>query len=84
MCFQALLVLSTLTSDAGLRTSIVQTIQTYADWAWNPDSAARDATTNLFHFNSSGAAARSRGLPALVQDQGALVQIYALLASAPA
>jgi hypothetical protein len=82
MCFQALLRLSTLTTDPNLQASTLHTVQAYADWAWNPNNGARDATTNLFYFNGAGAPARSRGLPALVQDQGAMVQIYALLASA--
>jgi Glycosyl hydrolase family 76 len=80
MCFQALLLLSTLTRDAVLQASMLQTIQAYADWAWSLDNRARDATTNLFHFTSAGSPARAGGQPAQLQDQAALVQVYSLLA----
>jgi hypothetical protein len=80
MCFQAMLVLSTLTRDAALKTSMLQTIQTYANWAWDSANEARDATTNLFHFTSAGSPARAGGQPAALQDQAAMVQMYALLA----
>jgi hypothetical protein len=80
MCFQALLLLTSLTNDTGLRTSMLQTIDTYADWAWNPNNGARDAATNVFYFTSAGMPAFVSGQPAYLQDQGAMVQIYSLLA----
>jgi hypothetical protein len=80
MCFQGLLMLAGLTADAGLRTSMLRTIGDYADWVWDPANGAHDDTTDLFHFSSSGRPSRATGAPAYLQDQGAMVQLYALLA----
>jgi hypothetical protein len=79
MCFQNMLMLHAATADATLKTNILQTIQQYADWIWDPLNGARDATTNLFYFNDAGAPARGMQ-PARLQDQGAMTQLYALLA----
>jgi tetratricopeptide (TPR) repeat protein len=43
-----MLMLHAATADATLKTNILQTIQQYADWIWDPLNGARDATTNLF------------------------------------
>lgn len=80
MYFQSLLLLSTLTDTS----AFLATIQTYADWAWNPDTGARDPTTGLFHFTTPGSPAPPSAQPAHLQDQGAMLQIYALLAWDPA
>lgn len=66
--FRNLLLLYPATSDSTLRANIVQSMQAYADEAW---SGYRDAQTNLFYFSEE---------PARLVDQGAMVQIYALLA----
>lgn len=79
MCFQALLLLSSLTRDSLLRSGLFEKVGAYADWAWDEGTGARDARTNLFHFNSAGLPAREVGGPATLQDQGAMVHIYALL-----
>jgi hypothetical protein len=56
-----------------LQTRILHTIVSYADWAWR---TARDPHTNCFHFD--------RAVPAQLVDQGAMTQLYALLAWDPA
>jgi hypothetical protein len=72
--FRGLLVLYSVTSDASLRSSIIQTIQTYADDAWDNHRSAN----GLFSFASSS------GPGYQLLDQGALLQIYAMLAWNPA
>jgi hypothetical protein len=75
MCFQNMLMLHSATSDVTLKTAIVHTTQRYADWAWNN---ARDAR-NLFYFTDQGQPVVGQQ-PARLQDQGAMVQLFALLA----
>jgi hypothetical protein len=71
--FRGLLVLYTVTSDATLKAQIIQTIQTYANDAW---TYYRNAN-NLFRFPSSSGAGYQ------LLDQGAMLQIYAMLAWSP-
>jgi Glycosyl hydrolase family 76 len=79
MCFEAMLLLSSASSDSTLKSNISQTIQAYGDWAWN-NTAARDPKTNLFYFTDAGAPALGSGQAAQLRDQGAMTQLYALLA----
>jgi Glycosyl hydrolase family 76 len=72
--FRGLLVLYSATSDAALQARIIQTIQTYADDAWSYYRSSND----LFRFPSSA------GSGYQLLDQGAMVQIYAMLAWNPA
>jgi hypothetical protein len=66
-------------AHAALRARIIETMQSYADWAWdNPE--ARDPDTNVFYFNDPGQPIRASGQPAQLRDQGAMTQIFALLA----
>jgi hypothetical protein len=53
--------------------------QSYGDWAWNNPSA-RDPSTNLFYFNDAGQPTFGTGQAAQLRDQGAMCQLYALLA----
>jgi hypothetical protein len=71
--FRGLLVLYSATSDTNLQSNIIQTIQTYADDAWNNDRASN----GLFSFPSSS------GSGYQLLDQGAMLQIYAMLAWNP-
>ena len=75
MCFQNMLMLHSVTSDATLKATIVQTAQRYADWAWNNARAA----SHLFYFTDQGQPVVGRQ-PARLHDQGAMVQLFALLA----
>lgn len=68
--FRGLLVLYSVTSDTNLQSNIVQTIQTYADDAWNNHRSSN----GLFSFASSS------GTGYQLIDQGAMLQIYAMLA----
>jgi hypothetical protein len=68
--FRGLLILHSATTDSGLQSEILQTIQTYADDAWNNHRSSH----GLFSF----ASAAGPGYQLL--DQGALLQIYAMLA----
>jgi len=79
MCFQNMLMLHAATSDQTLQADILQAMQRYADWTWDPLTGARDPTTNLFSFTDAGQPAHGYE-PAKLQDQGAMVQLYALLA----
>lgn len=79
MCCQDLLRLHAVTADRGLKTSMLSAMRGYADWAWH-NREARDPKTNLFYFTDGGQPALSSGQPARLQDQGAMVQLYALLA----
>jgi hypothetical protein len=54
-------------------------MQSYADWAWN-NTSARNPRTNLFYFNDAGQPAGGTGQAAQLRDQGAMTQLYALLA----
>jgi hypothetical protein len=82
MCFQNLLMLHSVTSDNALQVSITRTLERYADWTWAAETGARDPVTDLFRFADSGRPARGQGF-AKLQDQGAMVQLYALLAWDP-
>lgn len=62
-----------------LQHRMLDALQAYADWTWNTP-AARDADTNLFYFNDAGRPVGGRRQPAQLRDQGAMTQIYALLA----
>ena len=62
---------------------MLQAMQAYADWCWDPVTGARDVRTDLFSFTDAGRPAVGRR-PATLQDQGALTQLYALLAWNPA
>jgi glycosyl hydrolase family 76 len=68
--FRGLLVLYSVTSDTNLQSNIIQTIQTYADDAWNNHRSSN----GLFSFASSS------GTGYQLLDQGAMLQIYAMLA----
>ena len=78
MCFQNMLMLHAVTSDATLRANMLQAMQRYADWTWDSATGARDAN-NLFYFNDGGRPALG-SQAARLQDQGAMVQLYSLLA----
>jgi Glycosyl hydrolase family 76 len=71
--FRGLLVLYSVTSDTSLQSTIIQTIATYADDAWNNHRSS----TGLFSFASSS------GTGYQLLDQGAMLQIYAMLAWNP-
>jgi hypothetical protein len=71
--FRDLLVLYAVTSDSALRTRILQTIETYAQDAWNNHRSA----AGLFSFPSSSGAGEQ------LLDQAAMLQIYAALAWSP-
>ena len=71
--FRGLLVLYAVTSDGSLQSRIIQTIQTYADDAWSNYRSSG----GLFRFLSSS------GTGYQLLDQGAMVQIYAMLAWSP-
>lgn len=83
MCFQNLLMLHSDSSDAELRERILHVMRAYADWAWDPASGARDTHSNLFSFTDAGAPNHGHQA-ARLQDQGAMLQLYALLAWDPA
>ncbi len=80
MLFQNLLMLYPHASG-GLPSTILQTIQSYGDWAWN-NTTARNTKTNLFYFNDAGQPDFGTGR-AQLRDQGAMTQLYALLAWSP-
>jgi hypothetical protein len=71
--FRALLVLYAATSDTTLKSNIIQAIQAYADDAWNNHRSSN----GLFSFASSS------GTGYQLLDQGAMLQIYAMLAWNP-
>jgi hypothetical protein len=79
MCFHDMLRLYAVASDASLQAKMLETMQSYADWAWR-NAAARDPKTNLFYFTDAGQPAAGSGQPAQLRDQGAMLQLYALLA----
>ena len=78
MLFQNMLMLYPYASGT-LQSSILQTMQAYGDWAWN-NTSARNPRTNLFYFNDAGQPAAGTGKAAQLRDQGAMTQLYALLA----
>jgi glycosyl hydrolase family 76 len=78
MLFQNMLMLYPYAA-ATLQNSILQAMQNYGDWAWN-NTAARNSKTNLFYFNDAGQPVAGSGQPAQLRDQGAMTQLYALLA----
>ena len=65
--------------SATLQESMLEAMRAYADWGWNTPSA-RDAKTNLFYFNDAGQPVGGSRRPAQLRDQGAMTQLYALLA----
>jgi hypothetical protein len=83
MCMQNMLMLCSVTADAQLRGRILEVMRNYADWTWDPASGARDERTNLFYFADDGRPNRG-GQAARLQDQGAMLQLYALLEWDPA
>ena len=83
MCFQNMLMLHAVSGDATLKANMLQSMQRYADWTWDPQTGARDPANDLLYFTDSGRPARGRQA-ARVQDQGAMLQLYALLAWDPA
>ncbi|MBV9601750.1 MAG: glycosyl hydrolase [Chloroflexi bacterium] len=83
MCFQNMLMLCAESSDTDLTSAMHARMAAYADWAWEPATGARDPATNLFYFTDAGHPASGRQ-PARLQDQGAMVQLYALLEWSPA
>jgi hypothetical protein len=78
MLFQNLLMLYPYAIST-LQTTILQTMQSYGDWAWN-NTSARNPKTNVFYFNDAGQPTWGTGQPARLRDQGAMTQLYALLA----
>ncbi len=82
MCFQNMLLLCAESHDDDLQASMRQAMERYADWAWAPATGARDPSTDLFYFADGGQPAYGRQA-ARLQDQGAMVQLYALLAWSP-
>jgi hypothetical protein len=78
MCFQNMLMLRAESHDDDLTANMRQVMDAYADWTWDPTTGARDPSANLFYFTDDGRPARGRQ-PARLQDQGAMVQLYALL-----
>jgi hypothetical protein len=79
MCFQNMLALCAASSNTTLKATMLQVMQQYADWSWNAATGARDDTSNLLSFNDAGQPARGT-LPAKLQDQAAMTQLYAVLA----
>jgi hypothetical protein len=79
MCFQNMLMLHAASADATLRARMLSAIQDYGEWAWDPATRARDPGTNLFYFDDAGRPALG-SQAARLQDQGAMTQLYALLA----
>ena len=77
MLFQNMLMLYPYAASS-LQSSILQTMQAYGDWAWNSTSA-RNPKTNLLYFDDAGQPAAGRQA-AQLRDQGAMTQLYALLA----
>jgi hypothetical protein len=75
MCFQNMLMLHAATADATLKANMLSAMRQYADWAW---STARDSQ-NLFYFDDGGRPMVG-AQDARVQDQGAMTQLFALLA----
>jgi hypothetical protein len=83
MCFQNMLMLHALTSDAQLQARMLGVMRAYADWTWDEAAGARDPATDLFYFDDAGTPAHGKQA-ARLQDQGALLQLYALLEWDPA
>ena len=82
MLFQNMLMLYPYASTT-LQNSMMQSMQTYGDWAWS-NASARNSKTNLFYFDDAGQPVGGTGLAAQLRDQGAMTQLYALLAWDPA
>jgi hypothetical protein len=78
MLFQNMLMLYPYASGS-LQAGMLQRMQAYADWAWN-NTSAHDRKTDLFYFNDAGQPIGNSGQPAQLRDQGAMTQLYALLA----
>jgi hypothetical protein len=77
MLFQNMLMLYPYASSS-LQSTMVQRMQSYADWAWD-NTSARNPKANLFYFDDGGQPARGKQA-AQLRDQGAMTQLYALLA----
>jgi hypothetical protein len=77
MLFQNMLMLYPY-AESSLQSSILQSMQAYGDRAWN-NTSARNPKTNLFYFDDAGQPAAGRQA-AQLRDQGAMTQLYALLA----
>jgi hypothetical protein len=71
--FRGLLVLCSVAGDSALQSTVTETIQAYADDAWDNHRSS----TGLFSFASSS------GPGYQLLDQGAMLQIYAMLAWSP-
>jgi len=82
MLFQNMLMLYPYASTS-LRSSILHSMRSYAERAWTNPSA-RDRQSNLFYFNDAGEPVAGTGQAAQLRDQGAMTQLYALLAWSPA
>jgi hypothetical protein len=82
MCFQHFLMLHASTSDAALQARMLHVMHQYADWTWESSTGARDPQTDLFSFDDAGRPACGRQA-ARLQDQGAQLQLYSLLAWNP-
>jgi hypothetical protein len=78
MLFQNMLMLYPYATSS-VQSSMLVTMQSYADWAWN-NPLARNTRTNLFYFNDAGQPIGGTNAPAQLRDQGAMTQLYALLA----
>lgn len=81
MLFQNLLMLHA-HAEPALSEAILQVMRSYAEWTW-ATADARDPDTNLFYFDDAGRPARMNRQPAQLRDQGAIAQLYALLAWPP-
>jgi hypothetical protein len=79
MCFQNMLMLHAASADAALNERMLAAMHAYGDWTWDPANGARDPDSNLFYFDDAGVPARG-AQAARLQDQGAMTQLYALLA----
>jgi hypothetical protein len=79
MCFQNLLGLCGASGDTALSAEVLTAMRGYADWVWDLASGARDGLTGLFCFDDGGRPALG-SQEARLQDQGAMTQLYALLA----
>jgi hypothetical protein len=82
MCFQNFLMLQSATHDAALQREIVDRMHAYADWTWDVTTGARDPETNLFYFTDAGRPNVGHQ-PARLQDQGAMLQLHALVSWPP-
>jgi hypothetical protein len=80
MLFQNMLMLYTYASSS-LQRRMLHSMQSYADRLWD-NTSARNPNTNVFYFDDGGQPARGKQA-AQLRDQGAMIQLYALLAWDP-